>query len=360
MRQILAAVVDRPGASPVIRPLTIDAPRAGEVLVRVRACGVCHTDMVLRDGHLPLGFPAVLGHEGAGVVEAVGAGVTEVAPGDHVLMSFRSCRPCRQCAAHAPAYCANFVPLNFDGRRPDGSHGLHDGPTGVSGAVFGQSAFATHALAHADNIVPVDRALPFELIAPLGCGVQTGAGTVLETLRVAPGERIAVLGAGGVGLSAIMAARVAGAAEIAALDRHPARLALARQLGATTATPTVGGLPETLDHIVDTTGVASLVAAAATKLGPRGTLALAAAYPPGGLTLEPAFLMSGGRRVVGVVEGGVDPKRFIPRLVALMAAGLLPIERFIRTYPFVDVARAIADSESGAVVKPVLVMPDTA
>ncbi|WP_033919680.1 NAD(P)-dependent alcohol dehydrogenase [Sphingomonas sp. 37zxx] len=353
--KIQAAVVDAPGMTPAIRQLRIDAPRPDEVLVRIHAAGICHTDMVLRDGHLPLTFPAVLGHEGAGIVEQVGAEVHGLFPGDRVVLSFRSCGTCPSCTDHAPAYCHQFVPLNFDGRRTDGSHKLFDDQQGVSGNVFGQSCFASHVLAYADNVIRVEADVPFHLLAPLGCGIQTGVGTVLEALKVRRGERIAILGAGGVGLAAVMAARIAQAGLIAVIDRHDTRQQLAKSVGATCTSANVGDLPGDFDHIIDTTGVIDLAATAAQKLAIRGTLALVGAYPPvESIAIGPAFLMSAGRRIIGVIEGSVEPKKFVPRLAQMVETGALPIDRLVQCYPFDQIVEAIADSESGRVVKPVL------
>jgi aryl-alcohol dehydrogenase len=207
-------------------------------------------------------------------------------------------------------------------------------------------------------VVPIDPALPLALLAPLGCGIQTGAGTVMETLRLQPGQSIAVFGAGAVGLAAVMAARILGAGRIAVLDLHPARLDLARDLGATETADAIDRLSGPFDHIVDTTGVPALVERAIDLLAPRGTLALVGAYPPGGaISIDPSAIMAVGRRIVGVVEGGIDPRRFIPRLIDHYRAGELPLEKLVRTYPFAEIERAFAASINGSVVKPVLVMP---
>ncbi|KQN00134.1 geraniol dehydrogenase [Sphingobium sp. Leaf26] len=349
-----AAVVEKPGAPFQIERLEIDPPGPGQVLVRIRACGICHTDMVMRDGDLPIPFPVVLGHEGAGIVEAVGQDVVHVAPGDSVLLSFHSCGVCPACHAHQPGYCTDFVSRNFLGVSQPGEGGLWRGNDPVGGNIFGQSAFATHALAHRDNVVKVDADLPLALLAPLGCGIQTGAGTVLETLKVAPGESIAILGAGAVGLSAVMAAVIAGAGRIAVLDRHLHRLDLARQLGATDTADETAYLVGPFDHIVDTTGVLALLEPAVALLARRGTLALVAAYPPGTAGLDASAIMSMGRRIVGVIEGGIDPQQFIPRLIDYYRQGRLPIEKILGVYDFVDIDQAFTDSQNGSTIKAVI------
>lgn len=351
---IEAAVVEQPGAPFRFERLDIDPPGPGQVLVAIRACGICHTDMVMRDGDLPVPFPVVLGHEGAGVVEAVGIGVDGLSPGDSVLLSFHSCGACRACHDHQPGYCVDFVSRNFLGARQPGQGGIWRDSQAIGGNIFGQSAFATHALAHADNVVKVDADLPLHLLAPLGCGIQTGAGTVLETLKVAPGESIAILGGGAVGLSALMAAVIAGAGRIAVIDRHAHRLALAQELGATDTGGDIAALDGQFDHIVDTTGVLALLEAAVARLSQRGTLALVAAYPPGAFALDASAIMSMGRRVIGVVEGGIDPKRFIPRLIGYFREGRLPLDKLVRTFDFADLPQAFAASEEGSVIKAVI------
>lgn len=355
-----AAVVQSPGSGFRLEAVEIDPPGPGQVRVEIHACGVCHTDMVMEEGHLPVPFPAVFGHEGAGVVEAVGPGVTNVAPGDTVLLSFHSCRACPACHDHQPGYCREFVPRNFLGALGPGEGGVHRGGAQIGSNIFGQSAFASYALAHSDNVVKVDPALPLALLAPLGCGIQTGAGTVMETLAVKPGQSVAVFGAGAVGLAAVMAAKIVGAGSIAVLDLHPPRLTLARELGATETERDIASLAGPFDHILDTTGVPALVQRAIPLLAARGTLALVGAYPPVPMELDLPAIMSMGRRIVGVVEGGIDPQNFIPRLIEHYRAGELPLEKLVQFYPFAAIEEAFAASKSGAVIKPVLTMTEGA
>lgn len=354
---VSAAVVDAPGGAFRLTRLRMYPPGPDQIRVKIHACGVCHTDMVLRDGALPVPFPCIFGHEGAGVVEAVGPGVSVVEPGDHVLLSFHSCGACPACHDHQPGYCDEFFPRNFLGMTEPGQGALWRKEERIAANIFGQSAFATYAFAHSDNVVKIDRDLPLEILAPLGCGIQTGAGTVLDTLRVQPGQSIAICGAGAVGLSAVMAAKIAEAGRIVILDRHAHRLSLARELGATEAACDIAELSGTFDHIVDTTGVPGLVQGLIDKLAPRGTLALVAAYAPGQtVPIDLSEIMSKGRRIIGVVEGGIDPRQFIPRLVEYYKSGQLPLEKLIRTYPFEDIESAFDASASGDIIKPVLLM----
>lgn len=366
--QIRGAVQRAVGAAPVIEDLTLGDPRRGEVLVELAAVGVCHTDMVMRDGHVPIPQPVVLGHEGAGVIRQVGEGVTGLAEGDHVVLSFASCGVCPSCSDHAPAYCHAWFPLNFGGARADGSTALSDaGGAAVHSHIFGQSSFATHAVVPARNAIKVARDLPIDLLGPLGCGIQTGAGTVLNVLKPRAGSSLAVIGTGAVGLSAIMAAAIAGVATILAVDINAARLELARELGATHAglagegslldQARAAGLHAGIDFIIDTTGIPAVCDAALEALAPRGELALVGAYPAGvGLQAEASFLMSGGRVIRGVVEGGADPQAFIPELIEHYRAGRFPFDRLVQFFDFDDIAEAIEAGESGRVVKPVLRM----
>ena len=363
----ITAAVTRSAAEPFsLETLRIEAPRAGEVLVRVVATGVCHTDMVMRDQHLPTPQPVVLGHEGAGVVERVGAGVTKVAPGDHVVMTFNSCGRCPSCADHAPTYCHEFFPRNFMGAREDGSSGLsRDGET-IHANIFGQSSFATHALCHERNAVKVDKAAPLEILGPLGCGVMTGAGAVMNALKVPAGRSLVVFGAGAVGLSAVLAAKAIGAGPIIAVDINPERLVLALELGADHAlNGAEGGVVEKILAItgtgarfsIDTTANLKVMRQAVDCLGARGVCGLVGASRMGDeLPLDAVSVMSGGKVVRGVVEGDADPDVFIPELIALHQAGRFPFDRLIRFYPLADIGQAVADGEAGRVIKPVVRM----
>ncbi|SLK10353.1 NAD(P)-dependent alcohol dehydrogenase [Novosphingobium mathurense] len=355
--EIAAAVLDAPGAPFSIEQLVMDPPGPGQARVKLHACGVCHTDAVMRQGAIPVPFPAILGHEGAGVIEAIGPDAGPFQPGDHVLLSFASCGHCHACSNHQPGYCDAFFALNFGLGPQDGAPGIRRNGEPISARVFGQSAFASHALVDIRNMVRIDKELPLATLAPLGCGVQTGAGTVLETLQVQPGQSLAVLGAGAVGLSAVMAGKIAGAQRIALLDCHAHRLEVGQELGATEIAADIAALAGPFDHIVDTTGAVALLEPAFDRLAGRGTLALVGAYPPGAaFSVSPSAIMSGGRRIIGVVEGGIDPSLFLPALVEHYRMGRLPLEKIIRFYPFEAAEEAMQASDSGEVIKPVLVM----
>jgi aryl-alcohol dehydrogenase len=356
-----AAIARGPAQPFSVEPVELRAPGEGEVLVRIAGVGICHTDLRARDLKLPVPQPVVLGHEGAGVVEMVGPGVGGLEPGDHVVLTFRSCGACSACHRGTPALCADFAPLNFCGA---GAATIAGDGAEVHGSFFGQSAFATHALAHEGNAVRVRDDVPIELMGPLGCSVQTGAGTVLNVLRPEPGTGLAVFGTGGVGLSAILAAHLSGVSPIVAVDVQASRLELAMELGATAAIDPrasdaaasilelTGGVG--VGSAIDTTGLPGVVATALAALAKRGTVAAVAAGEPGAVAPVDLRHLLDGRTLTGVIEGMSVPGELIPALADLHAAGRLPFDRFVRTYPLAEINRAVEEMESGAVVKPVL------
>src|SRR4051812_21327889 len=251
--KITAAVVPARSQPFEIQQLDLAAPLADEVLVRIVASGLCHTDLHARDGYFPnLPYPIVCGHEGAGIVEAVGAAVTDLAPGDPVVISFPYCGECEPCQAGRISYCTNARGLKSGGRRADGSTPMSRDGAPVYSCFFQQSSFATFALAPAKDVVRIRPDAPVELLAPLGCGLQTGAGAVMNVMRPDAGQSLAVFGVGGVGLAGLLAGKIAGCDPIIAVDRLPSRLALARELGATHVLESRGA--ETLENLRRITG----------------------------------------------------------------------------------------------------------
>ncbi|MFT4216246.1 MAG: NAD(P)-dependent alcohol dehydrogenase [Micropruina sp.] len=346
--------------------LILDDIRPDEVLIKIAATGLCHTDLAVQHGDIPGPFPFVLGHEGSGVVEQVGDSVTGLAVGDAVALSFASCHHCRNCLAGHPTNCLNLYPLNFFGVRGDGSTTFSRADGGVvHGSFFGQSSFATHAIAAATSVVKLPDGVPVELVGPLGCGFQTGAGTILNTLGVPAGSTVVVTGAGAVGLSAIMAAKIAAATTIVAVDIIDERLEAARSLGATHTinsreVDAVARIMEITsagaDYGVDTTGVATVIESLlqATALGAKIALV---GVPRPGETVNLGLISASGKTIVGALEGDSVPQTFIPQLLALHRAGQFPFDELITTYRFEDIERAISDTASGKAVKAVLVMP---
>ncbi len=364
--QIKAAVTRAPHGPQSLESLELEEPRSDEILVRVVATGVCHTDIAMRDQAFPVPQPIVLGHEGAGFVEKIGSAVTRVAVGDSVVMSYNSCGVCESCVEHEATYCHDFFGRNFAGVRPDGSSALSKGGEKIHGNFFGQSSFANFALCHERNVVKVPEGAPLERLGPLACGIQTGAGAVINALKVGVGKSIAVFGTGSVGLSAIMAAHVVGATTIIGIDLNAQRLKLARELG---ATHTINaGSENVLEQIMlitdsgvhfalDTTANAKVIRQAVESLTLRGECGLVGASTAGTeISLDVLHLMTAGRKVRGIVEGDSVPEIFIPQLIQLHLQGRFPFDKMLRYYDFADINQAIADSESGATIKPVLRM----
>jgi aryl-alcohol dehydrogenase len=366
--KIRAAVLDAPHSPFEIEELELDAPRDNEVLVRIVATGICHTDLAVVEQDLPAPTPIVLGHEGAGVVERVGSKVTHVEPGDHVVLTYPYCGECSKCDAGRPWFCEQLLSLSLAGVRADGSPTVmpidgqrHDR---MCAGFFGQSSFATHAIAYANNTVKVPKEAPLEAMAPLGCGIQTGAGTVLNVLKPAAGSSIAVFGCGAVGLAAIMAAKLADCATIMAIDRVASRLELARELGATHVIDTnsadasetltaIGGV----DFSVEASGNSQLLEIAIGAVKPFGGICAMLGVPKAGsrIVLDHAHLLY-GRVVTGITQGESRPQEFIPRLAELYLDGRLPVDKLIRTYDLGQINAAAAESVSGRTVKAILRM----
>ncbi|WP_224366246.1 NAD(P)-dependent alcohol dehydrogenase [Hyalangium versicolor] len=359
-----AAVLREVGGALTRTEIVCDALRPDEVLVQMAGAGICHTDLSAMEGVVPVPLPVVLGHEGAGVVIERGSAVTALEPGDHVVLSFDACRACPACQRGLPGYCTHARALNYACARSDGTTTLRDAVGPVHGGWFGQSSLSSIAVASQRNAVRVPRSSDLALLAPLGCGIQTGAGTVLRALKPSPGQGIAIFGAGAVGAGSLMAAVAARCAPIVVVDPLPSRRQLALELGAThTLAPeevgerssglrkVLGGL---LDFCIDTVGTQAVITQALNALGAPGvcaTLALRGGANP--ISISQTHLLY-GRTLVGVIEGDADPHAFIPELVRMWRAGQLPLERVIQTFPFERLDEALAKMRDGSVVKPVL------
>ena len=364
--EIQAAVTDAKGAPFAVQTVEVDELRPDEVLVKVAAAGVCHTDLIVRDQWYPVPLPAVLGHEGAGIVERVGANVAKVAAGDRVGMSFNSCGTCPTCISGRPTYCHDFFARNFGGSRPDRTTALSRDGEPIHSHFFGQSSFATYAVATERNVVRLADDVPLEVVAPFGCGIQTGAGAVLNVMRPPAGASVAVFGTGTVGMAAIMAAAVVGATTIIGVDVNPARLALARELGATHTVhageqdpveqiKAITGLGA--DFTIECTGVASVLRQAVDASAPTGVAGVIGAPALGTeVSLDINELLIFGRTVRGIVEGDSVPDIFIPRLMELWRQGRFPVDRLMRHYDLDQLDEAAHDAEQGSVIKAVVRM----
>jgi aryl-alcohol dehydrogenase len=354
-----AALLEQNGAPFTLTEVDLGPLRPDEVLVRVAAVGICGTDLEFTN-FWPT--PALLGHEGSGVVEAVGAQVTTVKAGDHVAMSFASCGHCSLCLTGSPAYCRSFDAINFSGRRPDGSTAVTHAGAEVNAHFLGQSSFAEYVVAPARAVVPIDAGIDLRHVGPFGCGFQTGAGGVLNVLRPAPGSTIAVFGAGAVGAAAIIAAGLSGCATIVAVDIDPAKLTAAKTLGAThtvdSAGPDVAGelaeiAPGGLDFVIDTTGREAVLRTAVEALGPLGRAGVIGIGPSESMSFEWRSILN-GRSVTGIIAGASVPQLFLPKLLALHAEGRFPIDEMITYFPFEQINEAVAALRSGQVAKAVL------
>ncbi|HMM15736.1 MAG TPA: NAD(P)-dependent alcohol dehydrogenase [Parvibaculum sp.] len=362
--QVTAAVARAADAPFTIETVELEDPRADEILVRVVGVGLCHTDLVFKAAGV-IALPAVFGHEGSGIVEKVGANVTKVKQGDRVAITFRSCGACDRCEKGQPAYCRTMPMLNYIGMRPDGTKAIQAGEEKIAGNFFGQSSLATHCLTYERNVVKVPEGVPLELVGPLGCGVQTGAGGIMRSLACEAGSSVLILGGGAVGLSAVMGAVVQGCKTIIVLEPHEARRALALELGAThaidpAAAPDLGAavraiLPNGVDYAFDTTGIPAVLQATMACLGSHGVFGIVGVCPPG--TPVPGDLSSVityGHTIKGIIEGDSDPDVFIPEMIELYRQGRLPFDKLIRTYPLSEINQAIADQHHGDCVKVVL------
>lgn len=357
---IRAAVLRDPAGRYVIEDVELAEPGPDEVRVRVVGAGLCHTDVLPR--HQLVDTPIVTGHEGAGVVDAVGHNVTSLSVGDHVVLSFDSCGACRPCAQGAPAYCETFIERNLTGRRIDGSTSITDASgSEVGGRWFGQSSFATHCIATHRNAVKVDRSFALDLLAPLGCGVQTGAASVLVAMGVRRGSSLVVFGVGAVGLSAVMAGVIAEAGAIVAVDLHRHRLDLAIELGAThTLHADDPGLVDAIrkltgggaNYSLDTTGHPTVMRDALRCLRMTGVCGYVGVQT-GTLQLDDMDLV--GKTAMGIIEGGADPHVFIPHLLDLWQAGRFPFDKLVRSFPLSEINDAERSALAGDTVKPVLI-----
>ena len=360
--KIEAAIATDPDSPLSIVTLDLEPPRPDEVLVRMVATGICHTDIAVKEQAVTLPLPMVLGHEGAGIVEAVGSGVSHLKVGDHVVLSGDSCGVCRQCHAGKPSYCAEFVERNLTGCRVDGSAPASRQKELINSRFVGQSSFATHSITTGRSAIRVNSAYPLELMGPLGCGLTTGVGTVVNALRPPAGSTVAIFGAGTVGLAAVMGAVLSGCACIIVVDPLESRRSIALELGATHVRAPDDALAEEIvafthggaDFSVECSGNPNAVEAAIKCLTRPGWCAQVGATPA--RTIHPLDMdhLGFGRGIRGVVMGDANPQSFVPYLSDLHAQGKLPYDRLVQFYDFADINQAFEDSKSGAAIKPVL------
>ena len=365
--KITAAVVHERSGPFTVEELDLCDPRADELLVEVVASGMCATALHGRDAYYPTKFPKVFGHEGAGIVRAIGSDVSKFKTGDHVVMAYPWCGECPNCRTRRQSYCLHAFDLKMNGTRADGST-LHsqDGKP-VYSAFFQQSSFGNFAIANERFAVKVRNDAPVEHVCALACGGQTGAGAVLNVMKPRPGDSFVVFGVGAVGLSGLLAAKIAGCDPIIAVDVHGHRLALARELGASHTIDHAGrtDIVEEIRKItglgarysLETSAVPAVFREAVEALMPAGMCVLLGSARKGTeVTFETPFLQN-GRTVRGVIQGDSVPQEFTPLLVDHIMAGRFPIEKMITFYPLDEINRAAVESSAGKTIKPVLRMP---
>lgn len=358
----LAHAVEEPFS---IEKIEIRDVREDEVVVEIKGVGICHTDVAAKDGFYGLPYPSLLGHEGSGVVSSVGAHVTSVKPGDEVLISFASCAECTTCLRGDVAYCENFTQYNYIGSRPDGTTSLFQGDTPVHGNFFGQSSFATHAVVAERFLVKAESDLDISLLGPLGCGIQTGAGAIMRSMACKAGSVLVVIGAGTVGMAAVMGGAIQGCEQIIVVEPLASRREQAMRLGATSAIdPSAGELSAQLqetagrgvDYIFDTSGLPEVINAAIGAAAQQATVGLVG-VPRDlsvALPLNIAGAMQRGLRVMGIVEGDSVPQEFIPELLEYHRQGKFPFDQLITTYPLTDINAAIEAQKRGEATKIIL------
>ncbi|WEV40019.1 NAD(P)-dependent alcohol dehydrogenase [Lactobacillus sp. ESL0681] len=363
--QIKAAVLNGAHQKLVVTNVELDDPKENEVMVKVVASGVCHSDTGPINTERPGLYPTILGHEGAGIVEKVGPNVTDFEVGDHVVVAFASCGKCKFCRAGLPGSCLNWGKLN-SGPMYDGTYRLHTEDGQNIAATFGQSSLANHLVTNVRNLVKVDKKFDLRYLSPMGCGYMTGAGTVLHSLKPEINSTIAIIGVGGVGMAALMAAKLLHCQHIIAVDIKSHRLDLAKELGATEVIDAnsedvqakyreiTNGMG--LDYAIDTSGDTPAIEMALHSLAIKGTLVTLAAANDAISVRPAADLMGPSHTITGIIEGDSVPQVFIPEMIQLFERNEFPIDKLCKFYTLDQVNEAFADSASGKTIKPIIIM----
>ena len=360
----VAAVVHEPKGEFALEAIRLADLQPDEALIKVEACGICHMDIEAKE---MMDLPCIMGHEGAGVIIETGSAVSEVQVGDRVIAGYGFCGSCRQCSADRPYFCEQSWESAFSGKRLDGSSTATDeaGST-VSAAFFQQSTFARHAIVQARSLVKLADDVPWQVAAALPCGFLTGAGSATNLLHVDPDSSFLVLGVGAVGIGAIVGAKMAGCKTIVAVDIRDNRLELAREFG---AAHTINGLEVDLDewsnsncptgftHVLETTGNKEVFAGGCRSLAVGGSMAYAILPAPmEEFEFKPFELFTKGAVLKAVSFGSAVPSVLVSKMIEWWSNGSFPVEKLIQTFDFEDINTAVAASDSGEVVKPVLLM----
>ena len=372
--EITAAVLERSGDNPrpyadngplKLTTLTLDPPRAGELLIRIDAAGLCHSDLSVINGDRPRPTPMALGHEATGIIEALGSPDDQgFAVGDRVILAFLpACGECTRCKAGEPFMCSQGAKANGEGRLLNGGRRLHDACGNDVHHHLGVSAFASHVVVDRRSAVKVDKDIPAEIAALFGCAVLTGAGAVVNSAAVRPGENVLIYGLGGVGLSALLAARASGAGVLAAIDPSPEKRALATGLGAIAIDPADSAdlasvFPEGgADVVIETVGKA-VVLKAAYAAARRGGRIVTVGLPNPAETFDiPAVsLVADGKTLIGSYMGSAIPSRDIPRYIAMWRGGRLPVEKLLTSIsPLSEINTLLDLMADGSAIRQVMV-----
>jgi len=359
-----AAVLYETNTPLKVEKVTLDEPQANEVLVKIMATGVCHSDLHFMKGEMPVPVPVVPGHEGAGIVEKVGPGVTTLQPGDHVVMMVAfSCGKCRYCIEGKPTMCVENLPIQSMATLPGGGIRLHKGKQPLN-HMFGLASYAEYAVVHERSCVKVRDDAPLDVLCLLGCGTSTGIGAAINSTGIKPGESIAIFGCGGVGLSAVMGAKLAGAGKIIAVDTLDKKLKMAGKLGAdhlidaSTDDPmskvmefTGGGA----DYALECIGNVNVMTQAFASIRFGGKLIVVGMAPLGTVFSIATYEFLLGKTVTGTVQGDINPQIDIPRYIDLYMNGKLPIDKLItKTYGLDEINQAFEALEKGQVIRSVI------
>ncbi|KAF2486208.1 chaperonin 10-like protein [Neohortaea acidophila] len=356
-----------------LEDVTVRGPGEGELLVEMAASGICHTDALIGGtpgGATPIAFyPRILGHEGSGYVKEVGPGVTVAAVGDPVLLSFAFCNKCEICKAGRVSHCNKFTEDNFGGPYNVFKVGDKD----ISGQFFGQSSFASLSVVKECSVVNAKGLVAdkkeLQLFAPLGCGIQTGSGTVINAAEAGPEDVVLVMGLGGVGLSAIMGAKIAGCRKIVGLDRIKSRLEFAKQLGATDVIngaelPEGKDLAEALKEVcdgegpsicIDTSGAPPLIKAGFASVRNRGKYVQVGSAPfDFSLELNLVQFMLEGKQIFGAIEGHAYPPEFVPKMIKWYKEGKFPVDKLMKFIKAEDFEQGLKEMHDGTTIKPIM------
>ena len=347
-----------------VEDVTLDDPQDHEVMVRLVATGICHSDLLLMKGEVPTQYPVVAGHEGAGVVEKVGHGVVSVKPGDHVVLpAIFSCGQCRPCIQGQPTLCLETLPAHLMGGLPGGGKRLHNDKGDIN-VFYSQGSFAEHVIVHESSAIKVRSDAPPEVVCLLSCRITTGVGAVSRRAGVRAGESVVIFGCGAVGMGAVMGARLCGAGQIIAVDLVEERLEMARQLGASHTINASRDNPQQrafeitgggADYALECIGNIKVMMQAFSCLHSTGTLVIAGAPPAADMVSFYPFEFLFGKTVKGTFLGNVWPKIEIPRLVELFMDGQLPIDRLVATsYRLEQINEAIEAVDKATVMRAVI------